>query len=456
MTDNVTNAAGSTVAERLAEIVTALTGLRPEDLPVRMRTWDGGVTGPADPDGTLPVLVVNSPTALTRLLWSPGELGLAQAYVTGEIDAEAGPGAGDGDALAEGFARLAAVARRPGVRLRLTPRAIVAALRAAGDLGVVGLPPHPPASQISLRGRLHTRRRDRSVIAHHYDLSTDFYAQILDDTLSYSSAYFGAAGTDGTGEGARSTAGTDGTPGVLEAAQRAKLDLICRKLRLGPGQHLLDIGCGWGATAIHAATEYGVRVTAVTISTEQYRYVTGLVAERGLEDRISILLQDYRDITGQFDAVSSIEMGEHVGEKNYPSFLRVLRDSVRPGGRVLVQQMSRRGRHPGGGPFIEAFIAPDMTMRPLGETVELIERRGLEVLGVQGMREDYARTVDHWIARFLAHRERIIELVGEEVFRVWHLYLIGGGMAFREGRMGVDQILAVRRVGASAADRENV
>lgn len=422
----VTDAATTTVitvADRLAGMIQQATGVAAEELPVRLRGWDGSTAGPDA--GDLPTLVVNDPRALTRLLWSPGELGLAQAYVTGEIDAEGGDGA---DALHDGFTRLTALARRPEVRLRLSPASVVNVLRGVKDLGVIGKPPAPPASQAHLRGRLHSKDRDRSVIAHHYDLSNEFYAQILDDTMSYSCAYFG----------------TDAADMTLEDAQRAKLDLLCTKLELREGQHLLDVGCGWGSTAVHAAENFGVQVTAVTISTEQRDWVDRLVRQRGLEDRVTVLLKDYRDITGRYDAVSSIEMGEHVGQRNYPSFIRMLHDRVRPGGRVLIQQMSRRGRHPGGGPFIEAFIAPDMHMRPLGETVGMLEDGGLEVRDVQAMREHYARTVDHWIERFHDNRERIVELVGDEVFRVWHLYLIGGGMAFRQGRMGVDQILSTR------------
>lgn len=420
------------VAQRLVAAISAVTGLTPDALPFRLRAWDGSVAGPAEATSETPTLVVSSRTALTRLLWSPGELGLAQAYVTGEINVD-----GENEALADGFARLSAVARRPEVRLRLSPESIGTTLRTAKDLGIFGRRPAPPDSQAKLVGRLHSKTRDRSVIEHHYDLSNDFYAQILDDTMSYSCAYFGDPDL-----------GPDPT---LEDAQRAKLDLICRKLELSQGSRLLDVGCGWGATAVHAAERYGAKVTAVTISSQQHAYVDALIAEHGLQDRVTVLLQDYRDIVGQFDAVSSIEMGEHVGARNYPSFVKKLHESVRPGGRVLVQQMSRQGRRPGGGPFIEAFIAPDMHMRPLGETIGLFEDGGLEVVGVQSMRENYARTVDHWIERFLARREEILALVGEEVFRVWHLYLIGGGMAFREGRMGVDQILAVKPGNTAAA-----
>jgi cyclopropane-fatty-acyl-phospholipid synthase len=278
-----------------------------------------------------------------------------------------------------------------------------------------------------VRGRLHSTARDRAVISHHYDLSNEFYAAVLDETMAYSSAYF------------------SGPTETLADAQRTKLSLVCTKLGLGPGMRLLDVGCGWGSLSLHAAEHFGAHVIGVTISKEQKAFIDDRIAARGLADRVEIRLADYREVTGvDFDAVASIEMGEHVGQGNYPTYVEVLRRSVKPGGRVLVQQMSRRGKHPGGGPFIEAFIAPDMHMRPVGETVALIEAGGLEVRDVHALREHYVRTVEAWIDRFEARQDDLRTLVPDEVLRVWRLYLVGGAMAFRDGRMGVDQILAVR------------
>ena len=182
----------------------------------------------------------------------------------------------------------------------------------------------------------------------------------------------------------------------------------------------------------------------MTIAKEQKAFIDRRIAERGLQDRVEIRLQDYRDVPdGPFDTISSIEMGEHVGKQNYPVFTRQIHDLLRPGGRALIQQMSRTTR-PGGGPFIEAFIAPDMHMRPVGETVAAFERAGLEVRDVHALREHYVRTVDAWYATFEANWDRVVELVGVEVARVWRLYLVGGALAFEEGRMGVDQVLMVR------------
>jgi cyclopropane-fatty-acyl-phospholipid synthase len=420
MTATETRAVGSDptgVAPRLAEALRPFVG---GDLPVRLTAWDGSVAGP---EGA-PSVLLNSPDVIRRLLWHPGELGAAQAYVTGEVDVE-----GDLDAA---LTHVWDVVRRRGLSgVRPTPATVAALLRAARDVGGLGLPASPPRTQARIRGRLHSLARDRSSISHHYDLSNEFYALILDPQMAYSSGFYERPGM------------------TLEEAQTAKLDLVCRKIGLEAGSRLLDVGCGWGSLSLHAAEHFGARVTGVTIAAEQKRFIDARIAERGLGDRVEIRLQDYRDVDSAssgrpYDAVASIEMGEHVGQANYPTYVEVLRRNVKPRGRVLVQQMSRRGRHPGGGPFIESFIAPDMHMRPVGETVELIEAGGLEVRDVHMMREHYVATVADWVQRFDANTDRLRELVGEEALRVWRLYLVGGAMAFRDGRMGVDQILAVR------------
>ncbi|CAM5569688.1 cyclopropane-fatty-acyl-phospholipid synthase [Streptomyces spiroverticillatus] len=230
-------------------------------------------------------------------------------------------------------------------------------------------------------------------------------------------------------------------------AQRDKLELICRKLRLGSGARLLDVGCGWGSLTLYAAEEYGAHVTAVTLAAEQAAYVREQVAVRGLGDRVDVQCRHYRDLAGgrgTYDAVATVEMGEHVGDAEYPGFARQLHAMLRPRGRLLVQQMSRGRVAPGGGAFIESYIAPDMHMRPLGETVTLLEGAGLEVRHVQSLREHYVRTVGAWHDTLEDRWADFVALVGEEVARVWRLYLVGGALAFAEGRMGVDQVLAVR------------
>jgi cyclopropane-fatty-acyl-phospholipid synthase len=399
-----------TVATRLAGLLRDGAGI---DLPVRLRAWDGSEAGPRD----APVLVIRNRRALRRLLWAPGELGLARAYVTGDIDAE-------GD-IADGFRRAWRAPRTEPHKAK--------ALLAAARLGALGPPPKPPDSEARLEGGLHTRRRDRAAIAHHYDLSNDFYRLLLDDHMAYSSAYY-----------------TEPEQSLYDA-QTAKLDLICRKLQLKPGMRLLDVGCGWGSLILYAAEHYGVHATGITLSAQQRAFIAGRVDERGLAANVEVRLQDYREFgerpeaAGTFDAVSSVEMGEHVGEQQYPTYAAIMFGALRPTGRLLLQQMSRRiDAAPGGGAFIERYIAPDMHMRPLWQTLRYLQNEGFEVLGVEAMREHYVRTVEHWIETFEDNYDRFVAMQDEEVARVWRLYLIGGGLAFEEGRMGVDQVLAVK------------
>jgi len=235
----------------------------------------------------------------------------------------------------------------------------------------------------------------------------------------------------------------------LVDAQRDKLDLVCRKLALRPGMRLLDVGCGWASLLVHAAQHYGVRATGVTLSAQQRAYGLARVAALGLDDRVEIRLQDYREIADEpYDAVASIEMGEHVGEHNYPEYAAQLRRLVVPQGRLLLQQMSRGAagvnNAPGGGPFMERYVAPDMHMRPLGATLSLLETAGLEVVDVHSLREHYVLTVRPWLDTLQERRAEAVALIGEEQWRVWLLYLAGGLLAFEENRMGVHQVLMVR------------
>jgi cyclopropane-fatty-acyl-phospholipid synthase len=441
-------------AEVIASLLKTRAGL---DLPVRLRAWDGSETGPpASPPA--PVAVIRSPQALRRLLWRPGELGLARAYISGELDvegdlteglrlvlgairAQGAPPAAPAPAPAWAPASLIPAARAMSAKAAAartaaawTPAAWAAA-RAALQLRVLGPPPPPPACELRVSGRRHSRARDQAVIAGHYDLSAAFYQLILDPSMAYSCAYWAG----------------DNQTAILADAQRAKLDMICRKLALEPGRKLLDMGCGWGSLTVHAARDHRVDVTAVTLSREQGGYVRQRIRGLGLGERTEIRIEDYRDADGgPYDAIASVEMGEHVGAANYPRFCAELFRLLKPGGRLLIQQMSRGARAPGGGRFIESYITPDMTMRPVGETVRLIEDAGFEVIGVDAMRRHYVRTIRAWLGNFEHHLAAVREILTEEQVRVWRLYLAGGALAFEEGRMGVDQILAVRPQWGSA------
>jgi cyclopropane-fatty-acyl-phospholipid synthase len=408
------------VADYLAPVARRLFG---GELPFRFRAWDGSEAGP----GAGPTLVLQSKQALRRLLWQPGELGLARAYVTGELEVEGDLTQGLREVRQLTMARASGGKPRAGTRLPAS--AWVAAARAGVALGIPGPRPAAPASEARISGRIHSRGRDRAVISHHYDVPAAFYEIILDPAMAYSCALWSCDEPDYT----------------LADAQRDKLDAICHKLELGPGRHLLDVGCGWGSLAVHAARSCGTRVTAVTLAGEQAAYVRDRVRTLGLGGLVTVRNEDYRDIgAGQYDAAASIEMGEHVGDRQYPAFCAQLRDQLRPGGRLLIQQMSRGDSAPGGGAFIEAYIAADMHMRPVGDTIAMLERADLEVQDVLAMREHYVRTIRAWLAQFELAFPQVVALIGMEGARVWRLYLAGSALAFEEGRMGVHQILATR------------
>lgn len=400
------------VAPQIESLFRTLTG-RP--LPFGVHAWDGSQAGPTGG----PVVVLRDRAILRRLLWHPSWLGLAQAYIAGEAGI-------DGDLVGALDGILGSAPAVSAKRLALTaPSALGFVVRQGG----IGRRPAAPADPARLSGRLHSRDRDRAVIAHHYDLSNQFYATILDPSMAYSCGYWTSVSADYG----------------LADAQRDKAELVCGKLELKAGRRLLDLGCGWGSLSLHAALHYGVSVTAVTLSSQQHRFVTGRVADLGLEHLVDVRLQDYRDVAdGPYDAVAAIEIGEHVGAGAYPRFLQSLYGLLAADGRMLIQQMSRGRRAPGGGAFVGTYIAPDMYMRPVAETAGLVRASGFQVLGIEDLRAHYCRTVLAWLDRLHQNWPSLVDIVGEPTVRVWQLYLAGGALAFRDGRMGVEQILAVR------------
>ncbi|MFF3861634.1 class I SAM-dependent methyltransferase [Streptomyces sp. NPDC002209] len=439
-------------APRLATLAETLLGA---PVPVRIRAWDGSEAGP--PTG--PTLVLANRRALRRVLWRPGELGLARAWVAGDITVEGdlfelldrvagllwerGPAAAPEAEPAvrrSGLGKLAALrphlpgraaAGAAGTAALLRDPAARSALRELVALARPWPAPAPPPEEAPRRGGpLHTRSRDRQAISHHYDVGNEFYEHVLGPSMVYSCAYWSPGST-------------------LEEAQRDKLDLVCRKLGLEPGQRLLDVGCGWGSMALHAAREYGVRVTGITLSREQAVYARKRAAEEGLADRVDIRIQDYRDVKdGPYDAISSIGMAEHVGADRYREYARTLHALLAPGGRLLNHQIARPPEPDEEAyrvdEFIDAYVFPDGELSPLGTTVGELERAGFEVRDVEALREHYGLTLRAWVARLEEHWEAAVRLTSPGRARVWLLYMAASALGFEHGRLGVNQVLAVK------------
>jgi cyclopropane-fatty-acyl-phospholipid synthase len=413
--------ARQTVADRLGAALGAVLGTT--ELPVRLRGWDGSIAGPP---GT-PVVAVRSRRALRRLLWSPGQLGLGRAYVAGEIDVE-------GDVFAT-FAAISSVGRlaESGPMATPTVRERLWLLRAAVRLGAIGPEPTPPPEEADLGriGRRHSRARDAAAIAHHYDVGNDFYSLVLGPSMVYSCAVWASPETG------------------LDAAQAAKLDLVCRKLGLAPGSRLLDVGCGWGSMAIHAAQHYGATVVGITLSEEQARMARKRVAEAGLTEKVDIRVQDYRAVDdGPFDAISSIGMAEHVGRQQMPRYVAQLTGLLRPGGRLLNHAIAWNAGDATWDPdtFIARYVFPDGELLALGEMVGLLEAGGLEVLDVEALRRHYALTLRAWVERLEQNWDAAAALTTEGRARVWRLYMAASALTFESGNMGVNQVL-VRKPG---------
>lgn len=424
-------------------------------VPVRIRAWDHSEAGPPG----APTVVIRHRRALRRMLWRPGELGLARAWVAGEIDIEgdlydaldhlsqflwaretgtpqrAGPGAAAG-AGPEPARGALALARDPAVRF---------AARELLELAGPWPPPPPPREEIRGRtGLRHTLRRDREVVSHHYDVGNDFYELVLGPSMVYSCAFWDESPD------------ADPDAGTLEAAQRAKLDLICRKLALRPGQRLLDVGCGWGSLVLHAAREYGVGAVGVTLSHEQAAYARKRIAEEGLTDRIEVRVQDYREVAdGPYDAIASVGMAEHVGAARYGQYTEGLYALLRPGGRLLNHQIARRPERDETAyevdDFIDAYVFPDGELAPVGRTVSQLEEAGFEVRDLESLREHYACTLRRWVANLEARWGEAVRLTSPGRARVWRLYMAASALAFEHNRIGINQVLAVRtpRDGAS-------
>ncbi|MFN0093051.1 MAG: class I SAM-dependent methyltransferase [Acidimicrobiales bacterium] len=402
------------MASPSASLRPLIAGLLGEDPPIAIRAYDGTELGPPDAPAAV---VINSKAALIRILQAPGELGFVRAYVAGDLDIE-------GDLYA------ALVEQDRMADVKLSPTRLAELARAVGLDALHRLPPPPEEARI--RGRRHSRERDAAAIAHHYDVSNEFYRLFLGPTMTYSCAVFEH----------------DDDP--LDLAQEQKYELICRKLGLEPGMRLLDVGCGWGGMVMHAARRYGVEAVGITVSQRQVELARQRVVEAGLGGKVEIRFQDYRDVSdGPFDAVSSIGMFEHVGAARLSEYFTHLSQVLRPGGRLLNHAIARppykrrlRGQRPG---LMNRYVFPDGEALELGQVISALQRCGFEARHEESLREHYARTLRAWVANLEANWEAAVAEVGLSRARVWRLYMAGSAVNFERGTVGVHQVLAVNQ-----------
>ena len=368
-------------------------------------------------------VVIAGPDALARMLWPPSADALGEAYLRGDIDIE-------GDIWAAVDAGRSFDLRRLG---RDLPRLVRLGLRLR-----TGAAPVPQLRRTArLSGARHSRARDLAAIRFHYDVGNDFYALWLDRRLTYSCAYFETPETS------------------LEDAQEAKLDLICRKLRLEPGMRLLDIGCGWGSLVMYAAERYGVEAVGITLSEAQARWAGEAIAPRGLDGRVRVEIRDYRDVAelGTFDAVASVGMFEHVGRERLAEYFGAALGALRPGGLFLNHGIATTatggGLRPrwlrfGDGGFVGRYVFPDGELVTVEDATGLARRAGFELLDVQSLRPHYALTLKAWVERLEASAGQARELVDEEVYRTWRIYMAAARGGFEDGSLDVAQLLLAR------------
>ncbi|HZK66905.1 MAG TPA: cyclopropane-fatty-acyl-phospholipid synthase family protein [Chloroflexota bacterium] len=398
-----------------------------------IRLWDG-TTVPADPSQESHfTLVLNRPGTLRRIMLPPNELALGEAFLDGDYDLE-------GDIIAA--MRLGDVFEeltlRPMTQLSLAIRMLALPRKAPPNghespAGVNG------RQRARLRGAEHSKARDRKAIAYHYDLGNDFYQLFLDRRMVYSCGYFPTGQED------------------LDDAQAAKLDHSCRKLRLQPGERLLDIGCGWGGLIIHAAERFGVQALGITLSQPQADLANQRIAEAGLADRCRAQVVDYRDLESQgpFDKIVSVGMVEHVGRANLRRYFESAWRGLKPGGLFLNHGITAAAKDVASynpldrfvfqkGAFVRKYIFPDGELIPLGDTLGVAERAGFEVRDVESLREHYILTLRHWVKRLESNRDAVLRLVDERTYRTWRLYMAGCCHSFEAARLSVHQSLLAK------------
>ncbi len=391
----------------------AITNVLGSDLPVRIRAYDGTDVGPRDAATTV---TLRSPDAVTRMVTFPGEVGIARAYVAGDLEI-------DGDI----YDALDLRHHLPGGRLSAGQLRSLLRQIEFRNFRRLPLPPEEHRGWISS----HTRRSDAAAISHHYDVSNEFYRLVLGPSFTYSCAVF------------------ESPEDSLEQAQGNKHELICTKLNLRPGMRLLDVGCGWGGMVLHAAKHHGVEAVGVTISQNQADLAAERVDEAGLSEKIEIRLQDYRDVRDDpFDAISSIGMFEHVGSRRVGQYFAKMADLLAPGGRIVNHAISTTGTERRGifhrRGFMERYVFPDGELHKVGRIVTGLQDAGLEVRHVENLREHYALTLRRWVANLEESWGAGVREAGETRARIWRLYMAASAINFEDNHIHVGQIVAVR------------
>jgi cyclopropane-fatty-acyl-phospholipid synthase len=384
----------------------------PRDFAVR--AWDGTVWEPDAGQSARFTVVLQHPGAVRKMFWPPSQYTLGEAYIYDDIDIE-----GDIHAFFRFINYLREMRPGPVQRLRWLKRLF--ALPGGGR-------PRAGRQKANLRGIVHSRQRDSQAISYHYDVSNEFYQLWLDSRMVYSCAYFADPGDD------------------IDTAQKRKLDYICRKLRLLPGDRLLDIGCGWGGLVMHAAQQYGVDALGITLSRPQVELAQERIRQAGLQDRCRVEYQDYREVSGTFDKLVSVGMFEHVGGKMLPVYFRQAYALLRPGGVFLNHGIALSGwlRKPPGQPFSQRYVFPDGELKPIHATLKAAEQAALEVRDVESLREHYALTLTNWVRRLDARADEARKLTDETTYRIWRLYMAGSADGFRCARGNIFQTLLVK------------
>lgn len=402
-------------------VADALASVLPEGFPARLTAYDGSAAGPRDaPIG----IELARERGLRYLLTAPGDLGMARAFVSGDLVVH---GVHQGNL----YPLLELMNNQDRWR-RPSPAEALELIRGLGwsHLNPPPLPPqeHLPRWRRIVEGLRHSRTRDAGVIHHHYDVSNRFYELVLGPSMTYTCAVYPTADS------------------TLEEAQAEKYDLIARKLDLQPGQRLLDVGCGWGGMVIHAAKHYGVQALGVTLSLEQAGWAKREIDRQGLGDLAEVRHLDYRDVVEEdFDAVSSIGLTEHIGIRNYPSYFTDLRDKLRPGGRLLNHCITRPHNRPTQtGAFIDRYVFPDGELTGSGSIIAAVQDVGLEVQHSEDLRPHYAKTLAGWVDNLVEHWDEAVAEVGEGTARLWGLYMVGSRIGFERNEIQLAHVLATK------------